>query len=313
MGEYKLDKDLKKYQNQKTNLNPAFLPAVNRFLAIAFRMKKIPDNVTVTEMRIPGHGGTSVPIAVFEPNGIGKNAPCLIYFHGGAFYLKAAPYHKYLIGEYAAKTPCKVVFVDYRLVPKYAFPEGLWDCYAAFEWVCGHADDLGIDVDRIAVGGDSAGGALCAAVTQMARDKKAPEIRFQMLIYPVTDARQNTETIRKYTDTPLWDSKANGRMWELYLRDGDFGRRDYASPMEAENLAGLPDAYVEVSEYDCLRDEGILYAEALENGGSRVELNKTEGTVHGFELAEKSEIVQKSVQKRIEALHRAFYPSEQKA
>ncbi len=310
MCKYKLDKDLMKYQNQKTDLSPALLPIANRFLAIGFHIKKIPDNVITTKMKIPGYKGELIQITVFEKRGIEKNAPCLIYYHGGAFYLKAAPYHKYLIGEYALKTPCKVVFVDYRLTPKYTFPVGLEDCYAAFEWVCKHADNLGIDSNRIAIGGDSAGGALCAAVTQMARDRKAPKICFQMLVYPVTDAKQNTETIKKYTDTPLWDSKANSRMWKMYLSDGDFSQQDYASPMEATSFVDLPDAYVEVSEYDCLRDEGILYAEALEKSGCQVELNKTEGTIHGFELAEQSKITIEAINRRVKALQRIFYSAE---
>jgi acetyl esterase/lipase len=310
MGKYNLNKDLLKYQNQNTDLNPALLPIINRFLAISFRMKKIPDNVIAAKIKIPGYKDAMISITVFEPKGIEKNAPCLIYYHGGAFSLKAAPYHKYLIGEYASKTPCKVVFVDYRLTPKYAFPIGVEDCYTAFEWVYQHADELEIDNNRIAIGGDSAGGALSAAVTQMARDRKAPRISFQMLVYPVTDARQNTETIKKYIDTPLWDSKANSRMWELYLSDRNFNQRAYASPMEATSFVGLPDAYVEVSEFDCLRDEGIFYAEALEKSGCEVEINKTIGTIHGFELAEESEITSESVKRRVKALQRAFYSAK---
>ena len=173
-----------------------------------------------------------------------------------------------------------MVLVDYRLAPKYAFPVGVEDCYAAFKWVYQHADKLEIDKNLIAIGGDSAGGALCAAVTQMARDYKAPKICFQMLVYPVTDARQITETIKKYVDTPLWDSIENNKMWKMYLKDGDFNLRAYASPMEATSFMDLPDAYVEVSEFDCLRDEGILYAEALEKSGCRVKLNKTVGTYY---------------------------------
>jgi len=140
----------------------------------------------------------------------------------------------------------------------------------------------------------------------MARDRKAPRICFQMLIYPVTDARQITESIKNYTDTPLWNSRLTKKMWKLYLKDGVPDNREYASPMEAMSFENLPDAYVEVSEFDCLRDEGIAYAEALQKSGVNVELNKTIGTIHGFEIAEKSEIVRESVARRIEALKKAF-------
>ena len=310
MGKYNLNKDLQKLQNQNTDLNPAMLPIANRFLAISFRMKRIPDNVISTKRKIAGYKGTKIPITIFEPKKNKKNVPCLIYFHGGAFYLKAAPYHKFLISEYVSKTPCKVIFVDYRLAPKYAFPIGVEDCYAAFQWVYQHADELEIDKNRIAIGGDSAGGALCAAVTQMARDRKAPKICFQMLIYPVTDARQITETIKRYTDTPIWNSIANSKMWKLYMKDGDFNQRAYASPMEAQSFIDLPDAYIEVSEFDCLHDEGILYTEALMKCGCEVELNKTIGTIHGFELAEDCEITSESINRRVKALQRMFYSTK---
>lgn len=232
--------------------------------------------------------------------------PCLIYLHGGAFVLKAASYHKKLVCEYALKTPCKVIFVDYRLAPKYVFPVGVEDCYAAFEWVCKNAEVLGIDQNKIAVGGDSAGGALAAAVSLMARDRKTLGICFQMLIYPVIDARQITESMGKYTDTPMWNSKLNKKMWKLYLRNEVHSKKEYASPMEAASLENLPDSYIEVSEFDCLRDEGINFSEALQKSGVHVELYKTAGTVHGFDIAEKSEIVNQSVEKRIVALKKAF-------
>jgi Esterase/lipase len=306
MGKYNLDRELLKYQNMKVALNPSLLPLVNKFLKIGFYMKKTPDRMKITKKKIPGYRNAMIEIAIFEPERIEKNAPCLIYFHGGAFFLKAATYHKYLISKYASQTPCKVIFVDYRLSPRYPFPISVEDCYAALNWACIHAEESGIDKSRIALGGDSAGGALAAAVTHMARDRKMCKLCFQMLIYPVTDARQNTESIRKYTDTPLWNAKANEIMWKSYLRDGDYHLRAYASLMEAVSFEKLPGAYIEVSEFDCLRDEGIQYAEALRHGGCHVELNETVGTIHGFELAEKSEITSICVSRRVEALRKAF-------
>jgi acetyl esterase/lipase len=306
MGKYNIHRDFKKYENIKIKLNPVMLPLINVFLTISFQTKKTVKGIIISKKKIPGYQGRMIGLTIYEPEGVEENAPCLIYLHGGAFYLKAATYHKYLICEYALKVPCKVIFVDYRLAPKFAFPVGVEDCYAAFNWVCKNAKSLDIDINRIAVGGDSAGGALAAAVTQMARDRKAPNICFQMLIYPVTDARQITETIKKYIDTPIWDAEENKKMWKLYLRDGDHNLRTYASPMEATSFENLPDAYVEVSEFDCLRDEGINYAEALRQNGCQVELNKTVGTVHGFELAIKSEITSMCVNRRVEALRGNF-------
>ncbi|MCL6457480.1 MAG: alpha/beta hydrolase [Gorillibacterium sp.] len=310
MSKYNIHSDFSKYENTKLPLSPLLLPLINMLIASSVNKIKPPEGVSATKKQIPGYQNGMIELIIYEPKDIEANAPCLIYLHGGAFALKAAPYHKNLVCEYALKTPCKVIFVDYRLAPKYAFPVGVEDCYAAFEWVCQNAEGLGIDKNRIALGGDSAGGALAAAVNLMARDRKAPGICFQMLIYPVTDARQITESIKKYIDTPMWNSKLNEKMWKLYLKDGVHHNREYASPMEAASLENLPDSYVEVSEFDCLRDEGINFAEALMENGIHVELYKTKGTVHGFDIAEKSEIVLQSVARRIEVLKKAFKPIE---
>ena len=140
----------------------------------------------------------------------------------------------------------------------------------------------------------------------MARDRKAPKISFQMLIYPVTDARQITDSIKEFVDTPLWNARQNQKMWQLYLGDQVHRDKAYASPMEATSFDNLPPAYVEVAEFDCLRDEGILFTEALQQSRVAVELNQTRGTIHGFEIAETSEIVKGSLIRRVDALKRAF-------
>lgn len=310
MSQYNIHNDFKKYGLIKIPLSPRLLPLINNILMAGFKYTKPADGIHATRMNVNGYQNTTIELTLYEPIDIGQNAPCLIFLHGGAFVLKAAPHLMKLISEYAQKTPCKVIFVDYRLAPDYPFPFGVEDSYAALQWVYDHAEEVGIDKNRIGIGGDSAGGALTAALTHMTRDRNGPRICFQMLIYPVTDARQITESIKNYTDTPMWNSRLTEKMWKLYLKDGVLSHREYASPMEAASFENLPDAYVEVSEFDCLRDEGIAYAEALQKSGVHVELNKTTGTVHGFEIAEKSEIVRESVTRRIEALKKAFYPQD---
>ncbi|MEI8199495.1 MAG: alpha/beta hydrolase [Eubacteriales bacterium] len=310
MTRYNIHSDFKKYENTRIPLFLILLPLINSILVLGSNITRSAEGVKAVKKRIPGYQNGMIRLTIFEPKNIENNAPCLVYFHGGAFALKAAPYHKKLACKYALKTPCKVVFVDYRLAPRYAFPVGVEDCYAAFEWVCKNAEDLGIDRSRIAVGGDSAGGALAAAVSLMARDRKAPAIFFQMLIYPVTDARQITGSIKNYIDTPLWNSRLNEKMWRQYLKEGIRINREYASPMEAASLGNLPESYVEVAEFDCLRDEGINFAEALQAEGTPVELHKITGAIHGFDIAEKSEIVQQMAAGRIQALKRVFYKME---
>lgn len=306
MSKYNIHNDFKPYEKIALPLKPFLFPLMNMIIEMKDRITRLPKEIKETRVRIRGYQDKKIKVTIYEPIIIEKKLPCLIYFHGGAFVIKATPYHKNLIFQYVLKTPCKVIFVDYRLAPKNPYPIGVEDCYAAYEWVCNHTRKLDIDKNRIAVAGDSAGGALAAAVCQMSRDRKASAICFQMLIYPVTDERQLTKSIKNYTDTPIWNSILNKRMWKLYLKNGVLHHKEYASPMEAVTFEHLPNAYIEVSEFDCLHDEGINYAEALKKGGAQTELYKTKGTIHGFEIAEKSEIVQQCVERRIKALKRTF-------
>lgn len=306
MNKYKIHNDFIKYKNFRLTLSPLLLPIINIILKKMVNRIKPSEGLIATKKKISGYLNAPIDLTILEPKDIDKNAPCLIYLHGGGFVFKAAPHHMNLAFQYAMKTPCKVVFVDYRLAPKYAFPIGVEDCYAALEWVFKNAESLGIDKNRIAIGGDSAGGNLSAAVSLMARDGMGPGICFQMLIYPCTDARQITESIKNYSDTPVWNPNLNRRMWKIYLKKGVPTKREYASLMEAASLENLPDTYVEVSEFDCLRDEGINLAEALQKSGIHVELNKTAGTIHGFEMVKNSEFVKQCITKRILILKKAF-------
>ena len=157
------------------------------------------------------------------------------------------------------------------------------------------------------MGGDSAGGALAAACALRARDEGGPWLCFQLLVYPVTDCRMETNSMRKYTDSPMWNAVLNRKMWELYLRDEDHGTPQYAAPLLAHDFSNLPPAYVEAEEFDCLHDEGIAYAKALEAAGVQVE--DVRGTFHGFDFFTGKEISKTMVQKRTQALRRAFQQS----
>ena len=306
MGKYPIHEDFSRLERLRITINPAMLPSVS-FLGLVYdRLKPFPG-ITETKMTIPGYRGEDLRIAVYAPESIQPDAPCLIYLHGGGFYMKAAPHHKSLMYQYALDAQCVVVCVDYRLAPKYPFPVGPEDCYAAFSWIVQSAKELGIDKTRIAVGGDSAGGALTAAVCLMARDRKS-EIRpcFQMMIYPVTDARQQTESIREFVDTPMWDSIKTRDMWKIYLKDGVDDQLAYASPAQAENFDDLPPAFIEAAQFDCLHDEAVEYAQALEAAGVPVTLYDSKGTVHGYEFVKTSEITKASIAMRISALKEAF-------
>jgi acetyl esterase len=309
MEKYNIHPDFMKYKNIKPPINPALLPLINFFMTQSLNKAKMPSGLSEIKHKIIGYRGATIKASIFEPAGQISPLPCLVYFHGGAFAMQAASYHKKIACDYALRTPCKVVLVDYRLLPKNVFPVGLEDCYSAFCWIQEHAESLGVDKNRIAVGGDSAGGALAAGVSLLARDREIPMPCFQMLIYPVADERQTSDSMKEFVGTPLWNSELNAKMWRMYLKNGLPEKKEYASPAEAASLEGMPPSYVEVAEYDCLRDEGIAFAKALKNCGVITELYKTQRTVHGFEIAENNEIVHESVTRRIEKLQTAFQTS----
>ena len=251
--------------------------------------------------------GMSVPVTVYEPAAVEKELPCLVYFHGGGFCFADAGYIHKTVMDYSLQSGCKVVFVHYRTSDQAAFPAPFEDCCAALRYVWDHSRQLGIDRNRIAVGGDSAGGALAAACTLWARDETDIRLCFQMLIYPVTDARMPTASMKKYTDSPLWNSRLNRNMWRLYLRNGCGKNPAYASPMEARDFSGFPDAYIEVEEFDCLHDEGIAYGKALARGGAKVQIEQEKGTFHGFDVFRNTSETKRMIRKRSCVLRRAFY------
>ena len=254
----------------------------------------------VQRMMVVGPDGNRIPTLIIRPRGVSGVLPCLYDIHGGGFVFAAAPYHYTLAKEYAARVGCAVVFPDYRLAPKHPYPAAAEDCFAVYRWL------LQIDPEHIAIGGDSAGGDLAAAVTLMARDWGEKLPCFQMLIYPVTDRRMQTESTLRFPDTPVWGARDSVKMWEYYLPTLPAEHIEYASPMEAPSVEGLPPAYLEVAEFDSLRDEGLAYGRRLEAAGIEVEYHETRGTPHGFEFVTNAPITKAAVAKRIEVLKRVL-------
>lgn len=288
-------------------------PISERFLAIAVPNMKTPrfifkdKTLDVRRYEIENYDGKNIECFFMSPKDVKDNSPCLIYIHGGGFVLSAAGYHYKNAMRYAKQVGCKVVFVNYRLAPQNPHPVFFEDCYAAMCWSYDNAEKLGIDKERIGIGGDSAGSTLAVGVCMMARDRKHPiKFAFQMLPYPFLDARNNSESCKKYTDTPMWNSVLSARVAPMTKVDKNRSDYVYFSPVEAESFDGLPPAYIETAEFDCLHDDGILYAEKLRTTGIDVVLNETKGTMHGFDIMQKSEITQKALRARIEFMKDRF-------
>jgi acetyl esterase/lipase len=294
------------------------LPA-NRFVlrlvdaGLRWQRRKFPwsDAVTVRTHRMPIAGGRTIDVLEVSPKGIAGAAPTIVDYHGGAFFLSTMRGHLDYAERYARETRCRVFLPEYRLSIDHPFPAGFDDAYATLEWVHANAATLGVDRERVVLLGDSAGGAFAAGATQRALDQRGPAIRAQILVYPVTDHESKTGSVRSFLDTPGWTGGSNLNMWKLYLRNTEFACSGgavapppYAAPLHRKDFAGLPPAFVEVAEFDPLRDEGIAYARALEAAGVPVELHVVEGGIHGYDLVPSSPLAAKVLERRLAAIRR---------
>lgn len=261
---------------------------------------KPPDTLRVRSFTVKGFHDMDVPVEVIEPKQCEPLLPATLYIHGGAFSYRASAHHRELAFQYAQETPCKVIFPDYHLLPKFRYPAALQDALAVYRWMREQAAELGIDANSIAVAGDSAGAALAACLTNRCEKEGMKPPCGQALIYPVTDATMSTESMQKYVDTPLWNANNNRKMWQYYLKNKADIKE--ASPLQNELPSCVPPTYIEVTEYDCLHDEGVAYAEKLKAAGADVAINETYGTFHGYDTALKAEITKANVQKRIRFL-----------
>jgi acetyl esterase len=241
-------------------------------------------DVTFSDIEIPGGAGT-IPARVFVPRARPASPmPVLIYFHGGGFVLGSHVDTDIcsLCGYLAEQAGCAVVSVGYRLAPESRFPAAVEDAYSSLLWVAGNPSALGIDPERIAVGGDSAGGNIAAVLSLMSRDREGPAIRFQLLIYPVTDHSFETESYRTCGSGYGLATEEMRWFWAHYLRAPFEGANAYASPLRARSLAGLPPALVITAEFDPLRDEGEAYGKRLRDAGVAAEVVRYDGTIHAF-------------------------------
>jgi acetyl esterase len=242
-----------------------------------------PDPVELVEDIITS---VTVPLRLYRPLGSGSGPlPALVYYHGGGWVLGDLETVDNLCRRLANASGCVVVSVAYRLSPESKFPGPLEDCYEAarFLWVDSRdADDLGIDPTRIAVGGDSAGGNLAAGVARLALDRGSPPIRYQLLIYPITDFRFDTPSYLENAEGYGLGREMMRWYWDQYLASPEDGASPLASPLRAEDLSGLPPALVVTAGYDVLRDEGLAYADRLKEAGVPVEVQHYPGMIHGF-------------------------------
>ncbi len=256
------------------------LAAVRAGLESAPLPQPMPEMTRVTDTVIPG-GADGVPLRIYCPTG-DSGAPVLIYLHGGGLVMGSNHSFEPLARELASASAATVVAVDYRLAPESPPPAQFDDAYAATEWVSRNAGELRVDVDRLAVVGDSAGGSLAAAVALAARDRHGPAICAQVLLYPGLDRDMSVASIAALPDAPLLARDDIDYMHGL--TDGDAGppTDPYLVPAYAADLSGLPPAIVVTGGCDPIRDWGERYAERLRDAGVQTTVTRYPGMYHGF-------------------------------
>jgi acetyl esterase len=262
-------------------------PAAARELYLSLRpagQGPMPDGVTVVNRRIPGKDGGSVPVRLYRPDKASPEAkmPALLYAHGGGWVFGNLDSHDVLCATLAIEAGISVLAVDYRLAPEARFPGAFDDVVAALQWLAANGPAIGVDPNKLAIGGDSAGGNLAAAVAIWARDHKGPKLRMQLLAYPVTDIVARADSYRAFADG--YGLNAVTMEWFIDHYTPDKAARDdwRVSPLRAKSLGGLPPALVVTAGYDPLRDEGRAYAWRLQQEGTVADLVEFGGMLHGF-------------------------------
>jgi acetyl esterase/lipase len=261
----------------------------------------------IDDIRVPGpEGAPDVAVRVYKRRERAADGAGLIYIHGGGFVVGNLETEHAGAVHIATELDVVVVSIDYRLAPEDPFPAGLEDCYAGLLWTHDHADELGVDRDRIGVIGGSAGGGLAAGLALLARDRGGPSLCFQFLGIPELDDRLDTPSMRQFTDTPLWNRPSAEVSWRWYLGEHNGEVSPYAAPARSTDLAGLPPAFISTMEFDPLRDEGITYAMRLLEAGVSVELHQYPGTFHGSSLVTTASVSRRQAVELIDVLGRGL-------
>ena len=263
--------------------------------------------VDTDKFTVPAGDGTALSATWYRRSTGEPPGSAVLYLHGGGMIFSLdhlGPMYELAARRYVSESGVPLLLVDYRVAPEHPHPTPVEDCYAALEWLAANGHMLGLDPDRIAVMGDSAGGGLAAGVCLMARDRNGPAVAQQLLIYPMLDDRPAASAaapLRHLTWT--YDDNLTG--WGALLGD-DAGGEDvsaYAAPARATDLAGLPDTYIDVGDLDIFRDEDIAYARRLSDAGVPTEFHLHPGCPHAFEaLADSADVSKRAIDDRIRRL-----------
>jgi acetyl esterase/lipase len=286
--------------------------AVIRFLMRFLPAPRDLKDVTVEDVRVPGHAGAPpVRVRTYRPRSVRGPTPALLWIHGGGYVMGRPEMDDPLCAKLARELGILVASVDYRLAPEHPFPAPLEDCYAALRWIFAQAGALGVLPERIAIGGASAGGGLTAALAQLARDRKEIRPAFQLLVYPMLDDRTTARSDIDGSSHRGWNQGSNLFGWTSYLgrEPASAEAPAHAVPARREDLSGLPPAWLGVGTCDLFHDEDLDYARRLEAAGVPCELLVVPGAFHGFDALSSAGVARDFRGALTTSLRRALFPA----
>ncbi|WP_277589368.1 alpha/beta hydrolase [Pseudomonas chlororaphis] len=230
--------------------------------------------------------GQAISLTIVRPAGVKGTLPVFMFFHGGGWVLGDFPTHERLVRDLVVGSGAAAVFVNYTPSPEAHYPVAINQAYAATQWVAEHGQEINVDGKRLAVAGNSVGGNMAAVVSLMAKDKGTPAIRFQLLLWPVTDANFETASYNQYAEGHFLSKNMMKWFWDNYTTDAQQRNEIYASPLRATSaqLKGLPPALIQTAGADVLRDEGEAYARKLDEAGVTVTSVRYNGMIHDYGL-----------------------------
>lgn len=243
------------------------------------------SGVTFTE-KVITQDGQSIKLNIVRPANVKGVLPVFMFFHGGGWVLGDFPTHQRMVRDLVVESGAVAVFVNYTPSPEAHYPVAINQAYAATKWVAKNGKQIGVDGKRLAVTGNSVGGNMAAVVALMAKDKKGPSIKLQVLFWPVTNAYFETESYNLFGKDRFLTKNLMMWMWDNYTTDANQRKEIYASPLQAtvEQLRGLPTALIQTAENDILRDEGEAYARKLDEAGVKVTATRFNGMIHDWGL-----------------------------
>jgi len=243
------------------------------------------SGIIVTEKTIVVDG-QNIKLNIVKPENAKEILPVFMFFHGGGWVLGDFPTHRRMVRDLVVESGAAAVFVNYTPSPEAKYPVAINQAYNATKWVAEHGKEIGIDGKRLAVAGNSAGGNMATVVAMMAKEKKGPDIKLQVLFWPVTDANFETESYNLFAKDRFMTKNLMMWMWDNYTSDPKQRKEIYVSPLQAtiSQLEGLPPALVQTAQNDILRDEGEAYARKLEKAGVKVIAKRYDGMIHDWGL-----------------------------